>query len=1604
MIVNISVMQGTFKLSLKCHGLVFSLLSFLWMFDAPASGAILDEDPLPNEVRFLVQGQIQRLDLRTGKWLAAVKSSTDASSIAWDSIHQFTLSANGVTRSDSGGGNSQSFLPADPSFRHLYLSGQTLYVTTGSSVLSFDRYTKVKLAEINLGQDLDTIRWKSTIGGSEVIGLRTDGGRGKLFKLKLSPRGSVLSQLDVLVNASGTSDFWPSRGGGRVWISNGTLWDTAAGERLADLGTTISCAAFYTLEQFAVVSGDKLLFVDVDGTVSASQALKSIPSSLFTQGGNLFLVRDTGKKPSLETKAWNSFSFTQSEVAPPDRNAPYSTTPVFVRGGREIGIVRSGASGYYLDRWSPEDGDYLASIRLPDNGTLKYHEPTSRLIMISNWAPPTILTAPFSIRPQWTTVSGYDLSDAKASTAALTDRSLLLGGNDSTDYRELDLTTLTWSATTFSKRLNSVWNDTAKALFSEDVSSLEITTRNWGDSSRVTPPSGDRLGSNFARVSEDGRRVVVSSGYVFLGLNSQWRVSGDLGQEIVSAAWRDDSLLVTQRPDSNGDAVLERREGRNLKPLEPGIVLPGGASGLFRLKRGFAALFGRQGVLGVLELGDDGRITREGAQSPLPPGGLLPAGATSTSVTLLWQPLGLGGDAVRLAWRPYSTRPGKWTFGPLMHPAQTSATVGGLKAGTTYEFQILGIRRNQTASSSSVYQKTPSPKVVDGSPYDLRLEFAVKGEVRIRWEDRLPNESGFVVRRTTETMQAAATEFRLPPDTVQFTDQSVQPGVTYYYWVTAISSSGKGVLSNWIRVGTFTDALPPDGTITLRLNRKALFTNHLDWLRSQDPGVESYIIQRLEDSEGIWQDLAVVSSEILSYDDPIDFPGLTYRYRVVPQNRYGRAMRLNESSGYSVPQFGLPGNDAPCRVGDVVYFIDPVLDEVERFQVSTGTWLTPLRLSLLEEARTWTVTARGIFVATNYTVSRMALDGSGTEVLYTGRNQIREIWQAGDKLYFGMYSFDPTVACIDLTGSAPIKLSTVAVVYDVSATSEAGNITYNSFNAMFGGAMTVMEHPGDGSVRTLGHSNTRHAVSRLWVFPDGQRAIDDQGDVYLPNSALYTILNRKVDDCHFLADGGFVILSKGSLRVYSPNFQLISTFAVSPLAFSMHADGGRLVLLSMDRGADGNFRSTSVTFDSIGLPGEGVSPRAIAAGMSTTNGIVSCFQTGNLVMIAGRRIRQFTPGGDLVDEMEVSADIWPEGAGWACRNAVVDGQGGLNLLVDRDGSGTDTPFKLLSLPGGSNGWVVRNLPRSLLGNGSGSIAALGTKIRFESGSVELSDGVILSEPDHLRAQAGLDGILLRTNVESDEHFVRSSGASGRPFSLEFLSGAVRIADSSAGWFAGFPGPGRLVCANLKTGRVIKRGVAMDAREPSFPQPGIFCYLSGSDKVSSFDLESGEMRSFPHGLAVEASAPACLVAVCDVSNLPTEIHPWAARFTSAILEDLSSAVGDLSPGDDADGDGLSDWLEFCLGSDRLVSGDSAPVIHRNGPMVEWLCPSRIDPETGYPVVQFEFSTDLVHWSIIPPSGIISRKCVGPDRFKIIADSRKAPKLFIRCKAPTGVFEQ
>ncbi len=258
----------------------------------------------------------------------------------------------------------------------------------------------------------------------------------------------------------------------------------------------------------------------------------------------------------------------------------------------------------------------------------------------------------------------------------------------------------------------------------------------------------------------------------------------------------------------------------------------------------------------------------------------LSATATLASVSLTW-------SAVPSA-NGYSVLRGIASGGPYLlaqTSTATSATDPGLDAGTTFFYVVQALNAAGTSASSNEASALTAP----GAPTDLTAT-ATGGQVLLSWT-AARGATNYAIQRAD---LASGPYAQLTLATATSTaDQTVHPGLTYWYEVRALNPAGASAGSASASASLPAPPGAPDGLVATGGKAQV----QLSWIAA--PDAISYAILRGEVAHGPWGPLG--TSQAPQYTDTTVLAGATYYYVVEAVRAAGPGPASAEASALTIP-------------------------------------------------------------------------------------------------------------------------------------------------------------------------------------------------------------------------------------------------------------------------------------------------------------------------------------------------------------------------------------------------------------------------------------------------------------------------------------------------------------------------------------------------------------------------------------------------------------------------------------------------------------------------------------------------------------------------------
>jgi hypothetical protein len=225
-----------------------------------------------------------------------------------------------------------------------------------------------------------------------------------------------------------------------------------------------------------------------------------------------------------------------------------------------------------------------------------------------------------------------------------------------------------------------------------------------------------------------------------------------------------------------------------------------------------------------------------------------------------------------------------WQTVDVTGPDVESIVDSGLAPDTTYYYRVSAFESSEGYSSYSNEDYVTTPDTIPFAPTNLTATAVRSSSVTLSWFDRSANEDGFNVYRAEAGGQYALYD-RVGPNTATYTDFFVDPGNTYFYFVTAYDNGGESSSTNAIQVDT--PETVPNGASGLSLTVNGPRAVRLVWSDNSD-AEQGFRIERSTNG-GAFRPIGTVGANVQSYVDNSALPDTQYGYRIVAFNGYGDA-------------------------------------------------------------------------------------------------------------------------------------------------------------------------------------------------------------------------------------------------------------------------------------------------------------------------------------------------------------------------------------------------------------------------------------------------------------------------------------------------------------------------------------------------------------------------------------------------------------------------------------------------------------------------------------------------------------------------------------------
>ena len=331
---------------------------------------------------------------------------------------------------------------------------------------------------------------------------------------------------------------------------------------------------------------------------------------------------------------------------------------------------------------------------------------------------------------------------------------------------------------------------------------------------------------------------------------------------------------------------------------------------------------------------------------PVKPIGLVATVLSKNSISLTWTD-NSDNEASFIIQR--SLNGTTWTEVGTVNENITSYIDNGLNPSTSYQYRI--IARNAFGNSLPSTKKTATTlPEVPVAPSDLIVEVMSQSVMQLSWTDNANNEDGYVVQISLNGSTWANIATISTPNVNSYISTGLTSGTKYFHRVYAYNTGGNSEYI--IESATTLPSIPvaPSG-LSATVSGLNITLNWLDNANNED----GYKLERSLYGSKTFEEIAMLSSNITTYEDT-DLPsGTEYEYRVRAYNIAGNSTYSNT---IQVTTMNAP-NAPTSLVGEAVTetridiswndnSLDETIFKVERSDDAGATW-TEIATTLADE-------------------------------------------------------------------------------------------------------------------------------------------------------------------------------------------------------------------------------------------------------------------------------------------------------------------------------------------------------------------------------------------------------------------------------------------------------------------------------------------------------------------------------------------------------------------------------------------------------------------------------------------------------------------------------
>lgn len=275
---------------------------------------------------------------------------------------------------------------------------------------------------------------------------------------------------------------------------------------------------------------------------------------------------------------------------------------------------------------------------------------------------------------------------------------------------------------------------------------------------------------------------------------------------------------------------------------------------------------------------------------------------------------------------------------------------------------------------------------------------------------------------------------------------------------------------------------------------------------------------------------------------------------------------------------------------EVGYFFNSYSDLVSRYDIAQERWLDDLKLENVFSGPTaGHVDADGIYVAFGKALYRYDTSGKNRTHLINVQDNVIGIHSDGNVLFVN-YSSDLNAQLLSIDKSR----NTVIDSFNSYPDAVYGSAIAPSVNRIFGRTAGLspsdihyVEYTDAGTFAGAGDSpyhGDYPTASRVWVYPDGSRVVDDSGVVYSTDGLVYLNKLGAIDDVDFLGAKIPIVLYGSTVTSYTAASLPSGSLTLARPATKIFVNETAVVAFSADPSAVHGYQTQIVPLTDLKAP------------------------------------------------------------------------------------------------------------------------------------------------------------------------------------------------------------------------------------------------------------------------------------------------------------------------------------------------------------------------------------------------------------------------------------